>query len=56
LERLANTQEDKTDEGNLKIMNLTHFHPKSMENLGKITTAQSTSDLSPKHQTFLSKR
>jgi len=40
LERLANTQGDEAGERNLKIMNLTHFHPKSIENLRKITTAQ----------------
>jgi len=32
-------------------MNLTPFHPKKYRKFGKKTTAQSTSDLLPKHKT-----
>jgi len=32
-------------------MNLTYFRPKTRGNVKKKTTTQSTSDLSPKHQT-----
>ena len=38
------------DKRNLKIMNLTYFRPKMRGNVKK-TTTQSTSELSPKHQT-----
>jgi len=33
-------------------MNLTYFHHKRIGNVGNKTTAQSTSDLSPKHKNF----
>jgi len=43
------TLERDIDKRNLKVMNLTYFRPKIRGNAKK--TIQSTSDLSPKHQT-----
>ena len=55
-ERLPNTPGWEIDERNLKIMNLTHFHIKSTENLGKnnssvnIRFVAKTSDISLKSE------